>query len=150
MAYCSQTFTVQVTGADEPCTIEIDSDDRNKRYDVDEVSDGLNVEIDFTYTVGAPARSVFASSYTKSRSGGSGTTPDLAGRTFSKTPDTSLGAQAEDRATLTVQLPAYGGTPTTELSDGTDTYDVIIYLREATDRIGGDSPPSNLDPANPN
>ena len=147
---CSSAFSISVRGAEVPCRMEVDSDDQTHNFGVADVADGENVTVEFAYEIGSPKRSVFASSYTKSRTGGtSGSAPDLGVRSFSKTPDQSLAADEEDTAEFTVAVPAYSGDPTTQLGTGTDNYNITLWLREATVRIGGQNPPANLEPPNP-
>lgn len=147
---CSSSFSISIVTAEVPCRMEIESDDQSHSIDVDDVLDGTTVTVDFVYEIGNPKRSVFASSYTKSRTGGtSGDPPDLGARSFSKTPDQSLAADEEDDAQFSVVIPAYSGTEETNLGTGSDTYDITLWLREATVRIGGNNPPANLEPPNP-
>ena len=150
MAYCSGSFAINVIGGTYPCDLTIDSDDRIHNIAVADAADGDTVTVELMYKIGSPKRSVFASSYTSARTGGdSGSPPALGNRNFNKVPDTTLAADEVDSATFTAQIPAYAGAETTNLAGGTDNYSVILYLREATERIGGDTPPANLDPANP-
>ena len=102
--YCLDDFTIQITGG-VPCALDVDSSNKIKQYDANElVSTNPNplaqsvneATIPFTYKVGAPEKTDFASIYTKSRENGiSGQAPDLGGRTFNRpSPDQTGAANA--------------------------------------------------------
>lgn len=121
----------------------------NQSIDLDDALPGVIRSIPFTYTVGKPKRTVFASSYEKTRMGGaSGEPPDLGARSFSHQPWPNLGPDEVDDAVFNVEIPAYSN-EVDPIGTGTDTYDITLWLREANVRIGGNNPPPNLEPPNP-
>lgn len=147
---CSDSFAVNVNGGEIPCQVRIPSDEKTHDLDVEDVLAGGTVDFEFTYAVGKPKRTVFASSYTKGSAGrASGTAPDLGTRSFSRQPDeTADPRDVTNTATFSVDIPAYSAHEAA-LGDGTDTYNITLWMREANVRIGGTSPPPNLEPANP-
>lgn len=146
---CSDFFSINVNGGDIDCTINMKSALENQSIDLEDALPGVIRAIPFTYSVGKPKRTVFASSYTKTRMGGaSGVPPDLVSRRFNHQPWPNLEPKEVDDAVFYVEIPSYSD-EVDPIGTGTDTYDITLWLREANVRIGGDNPPDNLEPANP-
>lgn len=150
MAWCVDNFTVEVLGGDVPCEMEISSAFDSPTYSIGSGSNDLataqTVTVDFVYEVGAPERTVFASGYTKRRSGASGTPPDLGARSFSPAvPDTTKPPNEQQDGRFTVVVPARDTSAISELGTGQDLYTIQVFIKEAADELPGE----NLEPANP-
>lgn len=146
---CSDAFSIDVRGGEFPCEITVDTDDKNHSFDVEDIPAGKTLTVGFSYKIGKPKRTVFASSYTKSAIGRTrGSAPDLGARSFSKQPDASLDPAQVDFAEFSVGIPPYSDA-SDDLGTGIDAYTITLWMREPNVRIGGTSPPANLEPPNP-
>lgn len=144
---CSKRFSISIVAGEVRCVVIIQSTQLTHNISVDDLEQGRTLTILFSYNVGKPKRTVFASSYTKARSGFVGTPPDLGVRGFSRQPDNSLDPEEVDFAEFTVEIPPY---EREEGAIGDEVYTITIWLRGANERILVDgNPPPNLEPANP-
>ena len=151
---CIDTFIITVTGRTRECTITVDSADKNNEWSVDDLIVGAGeivaivTAVAISYTVGNPAKTVFASSYEKTRTGGTGDPPDLGSITFNSEIDLGGGALAMKNNTVTIGLPTYSQSAADVLgATGVDKWDVSLYIRGDSESIAGS--PSNLTPENP-
>lgn len=146
---CSKRFSISIVAGEKACVIIIQSTQLTHNISVDDIGEGRTLTILFSYNVGKPKRTVFASSYTKARSGAGfvGTPPDLGARSFSRQPDNSLDPEEVAFAEFTVEIPPY---EREEGAIGNEVYTITIWLRGTNERILVDgNPPPNLDPPNP-
>lgn len=168
---CLDSFSIAITGRDLECKIRIKSSEQqsdaaaiastggtvSKEFGVDGLIDQasgdtlsqiVTTAVTAVYYVGSPARTVFASSWTKMRTG-SGTAKDLGSISFVPTaPDVSGGSTDLKTVIVSVGLPVYSQAEADALgASGSDNYTVTIYIRKSDEAIGGN--PDNLDPPNP-
>ena len=155
---CADQFAILIIGADVECTLTVTDD--SKSFGIEKLIDATGDDpltlsptivtaVGFTYTVGSPARSVFASSWSSARSGAAGSPKPLGGISFTDpaSPDLSGASNEVKTGEVTVGLPIYTQAEADALGTGQENYTVTLYLRKSDEGIAGS--PSNLNPPNP-
>ena len=142
--FCLDDFSITITGV-VPCSLDVSSAHKQLQYAASElVADRsenpltINVtatRVPFTYRVGAPEKTDFASIYTKTRvNGTSGVPPDMGYRSFDPPSPVLTGAANElKNAIFLVTLPSYTEDEVSgALGGGTDVYNLSVIIREAS------------------
>ena len=136
MAICLEQFVITVVGGIVDCELEISSS-----YDPPTLrapSEVRTETVAFTYEIGAPARTKFVSEYIVTRTGGTGTPPNVTGRTFDPpAPEQGQAPNTPMNAQFRVTVPAYDNAQANQLgATGIDTHSIKLIIAEAADIVG--------------
>lgn len=137
MAICFDQFIITVVGGIVECDVTIDTSNFDPPTYSAPVESNI-VVVPFSYEIGAPPRTKFATEYIKSRTGGTGTPPSIISRVFrDPAPEQGQAANSPVNNELRVTTPVYDQAQANMLgAGGFDTHSIKIIIAEASDIVG--------------
>ncbi len=137
MAICIDQFVITVVGGIVNCDLMIFTEFDPPTYQAP-TGQTANVIVAFSYEIGAPPRTKFASEYTKVRTGGTGTPPNVTGRTFDPpAPEQGQAPTETKNALFHCTVPIYDQAQANQLGEtGVDTHTLKLIIAEAADIVG--------------